>query len=169
MTIEVRIKMITQDDKVEAIKSKVETYKDYVKLSADDSIRDVLDASRVYVDKYEKEEYGYVYDVVWIVYPHQQYDEKEGLNNRIGWPIGLVADILRYMRQNNKTVVDKDVMQYIYSLQDREIKKILRARYARELEELREKLNEKLKEKEQIEKTIEELTNKIREIEAKIS
>jgi len=163
--ITIKIRVIGQEDYVEAIKSRAPVYDNYVYLDADDSIRDMIDASRIYVERYYDDEND---ENVWLLYPHQLFDE-EGLNDRSGRQIELVADVLRYMRQNNKTVVDKDVMQYIYSVQDRKVKEILRRLYGKELEELKNKLNEKLKEKEEIEKSIEELTNKIREIETKIS
>ncbi len=164
--ITIKIRVIGQEDYVEAIKSRAPVYDNYVYLDADDSIRDMIDASRIYVERYYDDEND---ENVWLLYPHQLFDENEGLNNHGGRQIELVADVLRYMRQNNKTVVDKDVMQYIYSVQDRKVKEILRRLYGKELEELKNKLNEKLKEKEEIEKSIEELTNKIREIETKIS
>ncbi len=163
------MKIITQEDMVETLKTGVKvTGSEYVILHADETVRNILDTHRVRVEYLYHEEYGDEY-VTWVITPFQLYDEKDGLNAEGGYPLSIVADVLRYMRENNKSVVDADVMKRIYELQDKQVKKILSRRYEPRLKELKEELGKLTQEKARLEQRITELNNEIAKIEQMIT
>lgn len=154
---------------VETAKSGVEVTKNReIILPAADSIRDMLDKNRVNIEYLHDDYYGEEY-ITWIIRPYQLFDEKDGLNAEGGYPLSLVSDVLKYMRENNKNTVDTDVMRYIYELQDKQVKKILSRRYEPRLKELKEELGKLTQEKARLEQRITELNNEIAKIEQMIT
>ncbi len=166
--IYVYIPLLDNEDKVEALRAGADIRGKYIMLSAQDDVRNVIDAKRVSVEV-ENVEDDYDYTTVWHIYVHNLYDEHEGLNDRGGIPLAIAADVLRYMTQQKKDSVDEDVMKYIYQVQDARIKEILRSRYEPKLKELKEELTRLEQEKAKIEQRMTELSNEITKIEKMIS
>ncbi len=93
MPVEIWLPINNREDLIETIRIGARVYRNYATIKADGSLADALDTSRVSV-------YSHGHNIIIIPHGH------------------VTAEALRYMRERGKDKVDREVMEYIYRIQD---------------------------------------------------